>query len=166
MSPAADSMQELVAGLLLFVQSELGLFNPIEPPHIEFMPATEISDVACNQPCDEIKGWAPPGDTIYLSNDLRVGKDDFDRSILLHELVHYVQYKHELVDMTSSCLTWKARESQAYELQYEWLRINKVRYNTYDFKVAMQNFHRVQCPAEEGLSAKLSVEDKSNKHQH
>ncbi len=145
MVPVSDSMLEITTGLLLFIQSQMNLFNSIEPPHIEFMSVEEISDFACAKPCGIIKGWTPPGDTVYLSNDLSINQDMFDRSIVLHELVHYVQYRYKLTEQGSDCLTWKAREAQAYKIQYEWLRLNKVRYNTMSLDLTMRNFHRVQC---------------------
>lgn len=141
----SDSMPELITGLLLFIQSQLGLFNPIEPPHIEFMPVAAIAEVACEQPCGEIRGWTPPGETVYLSNELSINRDMFDRSIILHELVHYVQYKHQLMNMPSDCLTWKAREAQAYQLQFNWLQEHKVKYNSLSLKLTLQNFHRIKC---------------------
>jgi len=154
MVPVSDSMLEITTGLLLFIQSQMSLFNSIEPPHIEFMPVEEISDIACTMPCGGIKGWTPPGDTVYLSNELSINQDMFDRSIVLHELVHYVQYRYILTEKATDCLTWKAREAQAYKIQYEWLRKNNVRYNTMSLDLTMRNFHRVQCaPDADGHAA-------------
>ncbi len=152
---ASDSMAEIITGLLLFIQSEVGLFNSIEPPHIEFMPVVEIAEAACEQHCNEIKGWTPPGNTVYLSNDLSINLDMFDRSIVLHELVHYVQYKYQLANMASDCLTWKAREAQAYQLQFRWLQKHKVSFNSLNLNIAMRNFHRVQCPPVDDSSVEL-----------
>lgn len=154
--PITDSMSEVTAGLLLFIQSHLGLFNSIEPPHIEFMPVAEIVEIACNQPCGDIKGWTPAlGNTVYLSNELSINRDMFDRSIVLHELVHYVQYKYQLTNMATDCLTWKAREAQAYQLQFLWLQEHKVSFNSLSLNIAMQNFHRVQCPPTDDSSVEL-----------
>ena len=149
MVPGSDSMLEITTGLLLYIQSHMSLFNSIEPPHIEFMPVEEITKIACTKPCGVIKGWTPPGDTVYLSNELSINRNMFDRSIVLHELVHYVQYKYNLNEKTNDCLTWKAREGQAYEIQYEWLRQNKVHYNSLSLNLTMRNFHRVQCSGED-----------------
>ena len=155
-TPITDSMSEVTAGLLLFIQSHLGLFNSIEPPHIEFMPVAEIAEIACDRPCGHIKGWTPAlGSTVYLSNELSINRDMFDRSIVLHELVHYVQYKYQLTKMATDCLTWKAREAQAYQLQFLWLQEHKVSTNSLSLNIAMQNFHRVQCPPADDRSVEL-----------
>ena len=143
----SESIPELITGLLLFIQSQLGLFNPIEPPNVEFLAMADITEIACQQPCGEVKGWTPPGDTVYLSNELRLNQDMFDRSIVLHELVHFAQYKHKLINEPSPCLTWKAREAQAYQLQLMWLQKHKVKYNSLSLKLTLQNFHRIQCRA-------------------
>ena len=143
----SESMSEIIAGLLLFIQSQVGLFNPIEPPHIEFLQAVEIADIACEQQCGDVKGWTPAlGDTVYLNQDLRIAQDMFDRSIILHELVHYVQFKYQLINMPNDCLTWKAREAQAYELQFLWLREQHVTFNWQGLRASMQNIQYLQCP--------------------
>lgn len=151
----SESMSEIIAGLLLFIQSQVGLFNTIEPPHIEFLQAVEIAELACEQQCGDIKGWTPPGSTVYLNQNLGITQNMFDRSIILHELVHYVQYKYQLTNMATDCLTWKAREAQAYQLQFLWLQEHKVSFNSLSLNIAMQNFHRVQCPPADDSSVEL-----------
>ena len=152
----SESMSEIIAGLLLFTQSQLGLVNPIEPPHFEFMPAVEIAEIACEQNCGDVKGWTPPGDTVYLNQDLNITRNMFDRSIILHELVHYVQYKYQLVNnMPSDCLTWKARETQAYQLQFQWLREHHITSNWQRLNTDMRNIQYVQCPPADNRIADL-----------
>ncbi len=159
----SEPTSELLIGLLLFIQTELGLFNDISPPHIVFMAEDEIAEFVCEQPCANynsikgIKGWVPPpGDNVYLSQDLNFTHNMFDRSIVLHELVHYVQYKYQLSVKQTDCLTWKTREAQAYELQSLWLKHNKVQHNNLRFIMAMRNFHRLQCPPEDKRQASAS----------
>lgn len=151
----SESMSEIIAGLLLFIQSQVGLFNPIEPPHIEFMQAVEIAELACEQQCGDIKGWTPPGSTVYLNQNLGITRDMFDRSIILHELVHYVQYKYQLVNMPTDCLTWKAREAQAYQLQLVWLREHHITSNWQGLHASMRNIQYLQCPAADEAVATL-----------
>ncbi len=152
----SESMSEIIAGLLLFIQSQLGLFNPIEPPHIEFLQAVEIAEIACEQQCGDVKGWTPAlSDTVYLNQDLRITQDIFDRSIILHELVHYVQYKYQLTNMPTDCLTWKAREAQAYQMQFLWLHEHHITSNWQGLHSAMQRIQYLQCPAADETVASL-----------
>lgn len=153
----SEPMTEIIAGLLLYIQSQLGLVNPIEPPHVEFMPAVEIAEIACAQNCGEVKGWTPPGDTVYLNQDLRITHDKFDRSIILHELVHYTQFKYQLINRSNDCLSWKEREAQAYQIQSLWLREHNIKSHSLRLNKSIRSVQFVRCPpqAADGRVANL-----------
>ena len=56
------------------------------------------------------------------SRELNVETDAFDRSILLHELVHHVQAaRGRFETMPSACDRWNAAEGEAYALQKRFL---------------------------------------------
>ena len=62
-----------------------------------------------------------PGEGIYLDDSLKPEANLFDRSILLHELVHYVQdMSGERADV-KPCLRWYQREQEAYAIQKVFL---------------------------------------------
>lgn len=86
---AFDRLGGILADLLIFAQSFTGYSIPSELPEIAFVPHVELQRSACDRPC-EVYGWYPLGRTIYLDDRLDPIRDAKARSILLHELVHYL----------------------------------------------------------------------------
>lgn len=116
-------MSELVVALLTWIAGEVGLVAP-PPPSIELVPKERISVRAHG------RGWRAGDDvmalydgdaaTVYLPDDFS-GADLRSRSLLVHELVHHVQFFHRL-----SFECGATRERQAYELTAKWLRAQGV----------------------------------------
>jgi hypothetical protein len=67
-------------------------------------------------------GWFPKGPTIYLDSSLDPVNDLAARSVLLHELVHFVQQENEAYAMLPVCQGWNEREREALTAQFEFLR--------------------------------------------
>jgi hypothetical protein len=63
---------------------------------------------------------------LYLDDKLKPETNLFDRSVLLHEMVHYVQQlnlpssKSEL-SVQDQCVLWYTREREAYAIQEAFL---------------------------------------------
>jgi len=73
-------------------------------------------EMVCNAKCAALAVYRP-GEGIYLDDSLKPETDLFARSILLHELVHYVQdMSGEHADMRP-CMRWYQREQEAYAIQ-------------------------------------------------
>lgn len=119
-----NALSELVAELLVAIKLISGQPIPAEQPRVAFVPAATIQSQACDRPC-QVYGWFPPGRTIYLDDRLRPDEDSWSKSILLHELVHYVQYRNAPTASVTDCDGWSAREREAYDIQVEWLRRNR-----------------------------------------
>ena len=81
---------------------------------------------ACGGPC-AIYGWFPGGRTIYLDQRLDPVKYPGDRSILVHELVHYLQQESGAYEGRMDCQAWTGRESEAFDIQIRWLIEQQVR---------------------------------------
>ena len=143
---SSEIFRDTIVSLLLYIHTQFGLSDPVKPPIIEVISTQQLEQLACTTSCADIKGWTTPNNIVYLSNELNFAIA-FDKSILLHELVHHVQYQYNLNKKTSDCLTWKSREAQAYQLQIEWLQKNKAPYSSMKVNQAMRNFHRIKCPS-------------------
>lgn len=117
---AFDRLGGILADLLIFAQSFTGYSIPSELPEIAFVPHVELQRSACDRPC-EVYGWYPLGRTIYLDDRLDPIRDAKARSILLHELVHYLQNAHRAFNDQTECRNWALRERQAYRIQARWL---------------------------------------------
>jgi hypothetical protein len=62
-----------------------------------------------------------PHDGIYLAEYLDPEHQAVDRSILLHELVHYLQQGHPKFAHLLGCERERAKEQEAYEIQNAYL---------------------------------------------
>ena len=68
-----------------------------------------------------IKAWYKPGEGIFLDESLKPETNMFDRSILLHEMVHYFQDMAGYYGRVEGCDRWFHRELNAYEIQNRYL---------------------------------------------
>jgi len=119
------SVEALVLQLLTAINAISGYPLPERAPEVAFVPQSYLEARACNQPC-EVQGWFPPGQVIYLDERLDPQHDVWERSILLHELVHYLQQEEGAFTETVTCEVWLKREAEAYEVQYHWLVAQQV----------------------------------------
>ena len=97
-----------------------GYPQPAQPPEVIFLPDVKLQQKACRGAC-VVYGWYPNGRIIYLDDRLKPAKDIWARSILMHELVHYVQQESGAFGDQSPCEKWSSRERDAYKLQLQWL---------------------------------------------
>ncbi len=119
-------LAEIVAELLLFAQGVTGYTPAERPPEVVFIAQAELQERACDNPC-EVFGWYPHGSRfVYLDNRMDPLTDLKARSILLHELVHYLQQANGAFSSESSCMGWARREQEAYRVQGAWLARNNV----------------------------------------
>lgn len=115
---AAETLTE--AELLPALASALDQLSkyhrPVALPEIIRVPHARIEEMVCKAKC-AARAIYRPGEGIYLDDNLKPETDLFARSILLHELVHYVQdMSGEHADM-KPCLRWYHREQEAYAIQ-------------------------------------------------
>src|SRR2546427_1614061 len=61
------------------------------------------------------------GNTIFLDDRLDVHGNDYHTSILLHELIHYVQQQSGRF-REGDCDSWVKEEQEAFRIQAAWLR--------------------------------------------
>jgi len=91
-------------------------------PEIYRVPHAELENYVCGTHC-AVKAWYKTGDGIYLDESLKPETSIFDRSILLHELVHFLQDRSgEYVSM-DDCNRWFHREVDAYTVQNRYLGV-------------------------------------------
>ena len=119
------SSQELVPLLFATMQRLTRYPLPEQYPTITYLNSAELNKLACDSKCS-VLGHYHGGLVIYLDDKLKPETNLFDRSVLLHEMVHYVQQlnlpssKSEL-SVQDQCVLWYTREREAYAIQEAFL---------------------------------------------
>lgn len=96
--------------------------SPAVLPEVHFLPRIEIQRRLCDgRPC-RIKAFYHPDAGVLVDDTLDLQNDAFDRSILLHELVHHLQKTTGKFDIVRSfCSRRISEELEAYEIQNRYL---------------------------------------------
>jgi hypothetical protein len=98
---------------------------PDQYPTVTYLSSDDLSKLACDSKCT-VLGHYQGGLTVYLDDKLKPESNLFDRSVLLHEMVHYLQQlnlpasKSEL-SIHEKCVLWYTREREAYAVQEAFL---------------------------------------------
>ena len=113
-------MGDLVPELLRAIDHLSKYQMPHELPPVHRAPHEKIEQLACGKPCAALAAYRP-GEGVYIDEALKPETDIFARSVLLHELVHYLQdVSHELESLRL-CERWYRREQEAYAIQKRFL---------------------------------------------
>jgi hypothetical protein len=115
-------MEALVAVLLAWIHATAGYVAPERPPLVQLVQPRLIADIMCDsQPKCPVLAMYLHGNTIFLDDRLDVHGNDYHTSILLHELVHYVQQQTGRF-REGNCDSWIKEEQEAFRIQTAWLR--------------------------------------------
>ena len=97
-------------------------------PPITLVSQDEINRVVCKQPC-AIRAAYLPVRGVLLADTVDPINVPLDRSILVHELVHFLQEINNRYSELTPCKRWFQREIEAYAVQNQYLyRINANRH--------------------------------------
>lgn len=114
----------LVIQLMAALHGLTGHPVPADAPRVEFVPQAGLAEMACGGPCG-IRGWYGGERVIFLDDRLTPEENFWDRGILVHELVHYMQEQAGAYGITPTCERWLKRERDAYDAQRRWLTENR-----------------------------------------
>lgn len=114
-------MEELIALMLAWLSSSLGLPSGVDPPAVAFVAPEVLVQVRygsaeIDDGTQVIALYDDESQTVLLQVGWD-GRDTVDSSVLLHELVHHVQ---NVAGLTYPCPA--AREELAYQAQAAWLQ--------------------------------------------
>jgi len=149
-SPLTEA--ELVPALLSAIDQLSKYPRPAFAPEIFRVPHERLEELACTRQCGVLATYQP-GEGIFLNERLKPETNLFDRSVLLHELVHYVQeLNHERGD-AKPCERWYYREIEAYAIQKSFLMMvgssyrvgfhaNKATCEAQDDQQASKSYHQ------------------------
>lgn len=122
---STDPMSEeaLVKSLLSALNQMSKYPKPNELPEIKRVAHQQLEAMICNNsPCGVLASYWH-GEGVYLDNHLKPETNLFARSVLLHELVHYLQDTNDAWSGLRDCDRWYHRELEAYALQKQFLTI-------------------------------------------
>tara|TARA_B100001057_G_C22841061_1_gene947119 strand:+ start:1191 stop:1619 length:429 start_codon:yes stop_codon:yes gene_type:complete len=117
-------MKELIAFLLLWIGAETNYNVNLDAPRIIQLTQQELNTLYYKedqQPHGHLYAfYDPKTDTVFLNKDFDI-HDPFQKSVLLHELIHYVQDNNDVVgpDKRFTCI--RAMEEEAYPLQKKYM---------------------------------------------
>jgi len=140
---------------LLTTAALLGHYpTPDRPPHVVTLPQAALAARACDGTCRP-RGAYIPGEGVLLLNTLDIDGSPEDRSVLLHELVHYLQDRYGRFAKEPTCDRYADRELEAYYVQDEYL----ARYNTgLGHAADPANWMPLACFRNSGESLQLNVQ--------
>ena len=114
-------MSSLIAELFATIHLLSGYALPTIAPEVHRVAQSEIEKRFCHAPC-AIRAIYDPTLGVYIDEKLDVANNTFDRSILLHELVHHMQaVSGRFHPGASDCARRNAAEREAYALQNRYL---------------------------------------------
>lgn len=132
-------MNELYAILMSWAVTLTGYSTPAQMPEVVMVPQTYLHQAACNGRVCKVVGWFPPGHQIFLDERLDPQNNLFASSVLVHEMVHYLQQQSGKYAPGQSCSHALVLEREAYAAQREYL----LRYGVYQPVGA--SMHKVGC---------------------
>lgn len=127
---------DLFATLLSWAVTLSGYPTPAEPPVVVSKPHEFFVEQACNGQQCKVLGWYAGGKNVYVDETLDPENNLFASSIVVHEMVHYLQGVARGDDalkggvafnIAPSCEQSIQWEHQAYAVQREYI----LRYGAY-----------------------------------
>jgi len=114
-------MDALYAVLMSWAVTLTGYPMSDHKPVIEMVSHSYLERVACEGRQCKVIGWFPPGETIYLDDRLDPEHDLLASSVVVHEMVHYLQHVSGGHLPPYSCEESLAMEQEAYQAQRDYL---------------------------------------------
>jgi hypothetical protein len=118
-----ETLEELTRHLIRTAASISKYRYPDAMPMVTRIERSELEQRGCptNAPHCQVSALYEPARGIMIAADLKPESNLFHRSILLHELVHYLQDVGQELATASPCDRWYQREIEAYTLQNRFL---------------------------------------------
>ena len=113
-------MDDLVPALLKAIDHLSKYQMPHQLPAVYRVSQEEVAQLACGKACAALAAYRS-GEGIYIDQALKPETNIFARSVLLHELVHYVQDVSNELASLRLCERWYRREQEAYAIQKRFL---------------------------------------------
>ena len=156
--PTPEELNALAKSLLYDIEHLSRYWKSKELPPISMVSQEEINQVVCKKTC-AVRAAYMPDRGVLLAETLDPINVALDRSILVHELVHYLQEINQRYSDLTPCKRWFQREHEAYAVQNQYLyRINANRHVGGMLEPSMCN----DAPEEKKSSTFQTEDERSN----
>jgi hypothetical protein len=126
--PEPADLAALAKSLLMDIEHLSRYWAAKTLPPITVISQDEINRIVCKKPC-AVRAAYMPERGVLLADTLDPINEPLDRSILVHELVHFLQEINNRYSELTPCKRWFQREHEAYAVQNQYLyRINANRH--------------------------------------
>jgi hypothetical protein len=132
-------MNELYAIMMSWAMALTGYPAPSSPAEVVMVSHGHLVENACSGSECKVLGWFPPGSKIFLDNRLNPHESLYASSVLVHEMVHYLQQESGRWGKPHGCAALVDMEREAYAIQRKYL----TRYGVYQPVGA--SMHAVGC---------------------
>lgn len=119
------TLKALIAGLLAWISLYTGYPAPEHQPGLAMVSHAGLERMACAGPCPVLGFYRDDG-IVYLDDDLPLATNVCAQSILVHELVHYVQHLQDRFAEFDPAMRWQLRELEAHRIQSLFLVRNGI----------------------------------------
>lgn len=117
----AAPLSSLLTELFTAIQLVSGYPLPERMPEVHFVPQQVIQQKFCNGPC-RVPAAYHTEEGVYFDESLDLVRNSYNRSILVHELVHHLQASSGLFNSNmSECQRITRDEREAYDIQNRYL---------------------------------------------
>lgn len=115
------SLQALISSLLINISTLSGYAIPEQLPKVYLVSAAEIQRRVYDKPC-RARAFYALGEGIFLDASLDLTRNMYERSILVHELVHALQHSSGKFEYEGNgCTRYEVEEVEAYDVQNKFL---------------------------------------------
>jgi hypothetical protein len=119
----AEKLSSLLTEIFLTIKLLSGYPVPEQYPEVHFVSLKALQDVACPGRNCKVRALYRPDTGVMINETLDVEHEIYPRSVLMHELVHYLQHLHKkFEEETRLCQRWQSKEIEAYEIQHKYLK--------------------------------------------
>jgi hypothetical protein len=149
-------MNELFAILMSWAVTLSGYPRPATGPEIVMVPHSYLVAEACAGRECKVLGWYPPGQKIFLDDRLDPANSLYASSIVVHEMVHFLQQQFGHFEEGFTCASALGREREAYTAQREFLLRSGV------YQPVGASMHSVGCEHTHDADAKSAEPEGAN----
>ena len=119
----AEKLSSLLTEIFITIKLLSGYPIPDQHPAVHFVSLKELQDVVCPGRSCKVRALSRADIGVMINETLDVEHEIYPRSVLMHELVHYLQNVHQkFEDETRLCQRWQSKEIEAYEIQHKYLK--------------------------------------------